>query len=79
MQTYYTITLYTVSQIAKDVSRTPCRIRQICRDHDLGVMLEGGTRVLDQGEYNRILDILATDRRRLRGKKILENPQKGVD
>lgn len=64
-----TVTVYTVSDVAKLVKRTPCRIRQICKANELGDLLPSNIWLLTAEDLDKIRHILKTDRRR----KIFKN------
>lgn len=53
--------LYTVADVAEQLGLTPGRIRQICREHNIGQVL-GGARLMDEDDVKRIENL--PDRRK---------------
>lgn len=49
-----------VSEVAKELGRTPGRIRQLCGEYRLGQLLNNRLRVLTPGEIDRLREIVAT-------------------
>jgi hypothetical protein len=54
----------TVTQVAKKVGRSTGRIRQICLEHDIGVLIGGRVRVFTPKEAKEIEKIISNDRRK---------------
>lgn len=55
---------HTVTEVAKRFNRTTSRIRQICRAHQIGYLLQSDLRILDDQDVAKIQSILENDRRR---------------
>jgi hypothetical protein len=55
---------HTVTEIAKRFDRTPGRIRQICREHGIGYLIQSDLRLLDDSDVKKIKAIIENDRRK---------------
>lgn len=54
----------TVTQVANKLGRTTSRIRQICIEHDIGVLVGGRVRVFTPKQVKEIEKIILNDRRK---------------
>ena len=58
--------IYTVSSVAAMMRRTPGRIRQICRAHGIGYLLQSDIRILTPQDVQKIREIIANDVKAMR-------------
>lgn len=49
---------FTVASVAKRLGKTTGRIRQICREHDIGTLIGDRFRILEKRDVSRIEKIL---------------------
>lgn len=61
--------MYSVSDVARDVKRTPLRIRQLCNEMNLGVMISGRMRILSESDVRAI-------RERIKNARVGRPPKK---
>lgn len=55
---------HTVTEVAEKFERTPSRIRQICREHNIGYMIQSDLRLLTDDDVKAIKNVLENDRRK---------------
>ena len=58
MSTLKSKEFFTVKQAASKFNKTPGRIRQICREHEIGVVIENRIRLLSPSDMRDISQIL---------------------
>lgn len=64
MATINTEKAITVTEVAERFGRNPSRIRQLCIEHDIGVLIAGRLRVLTERDVDKIGQMLLNFRRK---------------